>query len=140
MPKAKYTVLLADDSEDDRLFMRRALLRTTRLVMIGEVCDGEEAIDYLSGVGAYSDREKFPLPDVLLLDLKMPRKTGYEVLEWLQTQSLDGLVVVVVSGSFLPEDITRSLALGADAYQQKVALKDEQEGMVREIENLLDKS
>ena len=127
-------VLLADDSEDDRFFLRSAIKRSSRLSIIGEVQDGEEAINYLAGHGNFADRTKYPMPDVLLLDLKMPRKTGHEVLEWLQTQSIDELRVIVVSGSILPDDIIRSTRLGADAYLKKSSLRDEQVAMVREIE------
>ena len=130
---------MIDDSEDDRLFMRRALRDNPKLVVVGEVCDGEDAISYLTGQGAFSDREKHPLPDVLMLDLKMPRKTGYDVLEWLRTRSFKDLAVIVISGSSLPEDIARSLALGAHGYHRKTALKEEQEAMVREIEESLNR-
>ncbi len=137
IPKDTHGVLLVDDSEDDRLFLRMALSGNPRLVLVGEVCDGEDAISYLSGEGRFADREKFPFPDVVLLDLKMPRKTGYDVLSWLRTQSFPNPVVIVVSGSLLPEDIARSLALGATAYHRKAMLKEEQETMFREIESSL---
>ena len=137
MPKEKYSILLVDDSEDDRLFMRRALRNNAKLTVVGEVCDGEDAISYLDGQDAFADRVKHPFPDVLLLDLKMPRKTGFDVLRWLRTQSFKDLVVIVVSGSLLPEDIAQSLDLGAHAYHRKAALKDEQEAMFYEIENSL---
>src|SRR3974390_1629721 len=113
--KKKCAILLADDSEDDRFFIRKAIGQNPRFVLVGEVQDGEEAIAYLSGKGNYGKRAEHPFPDVLLLDLKMPRKTGHEVLQWLQTQSFEQLRVIVVSGSVLPEDITKSTALGADA-------------------------
>ena len=107
---------------------------------MGEVGDGEKAIDYLAGNGGFSDRGKYPFPDVVLLDLKMPRKTGFEVLQWLQTQTFDGPYIVVLSGSALPEDVARSTALGAGAYFKKKALKEEQEAMVHDIAELLDRS
>lgn len=136
--KDKYSVLLVDDSEDDILFIRRAIRRHSRLFIIGEVHDGEDAIHYLSGEGAYFDREKYPFPDVVLLDLKMPRKSGHDVLRWLRDQTFDGLFVVVVSGSFLPEDIEHSLSLGANAYYKKNALREEQDDLIRRIEDHLD--
>ena len=138
--KERYSVLLIDDSEDDRLFMRRVLRQNPRFAIVGEVFDGEDAIGYLSGTGGFNDRGLHPFPDVLLLDLKMPRKTGHEVLEWLQTQHFNELFVAVVSGSILPEDVERSMALGANAYYQKDALKEELEAMVRQIEDLLDRN
>jgi CheY-like chemotaxis protein len=135
--KAAFRVLLVDDSEDDRLFLRMALNDNPRLAVVGEARDGEEAISYLRGGGEFADREKFPFPDVMLLDLKMPRKTGYDVLAWLRTQSFNDLVVIVISGSFLPDDISRSLALGAAAYHRKAMIKEEREVLFVEIEGSL---
>jgi DNA-binding NarL/FixJ family response regulator len=79
------------------------------------------------------------LPDAMLLDLKMPKRTGHEVLQWMHTQSFGKMFVAVVSGSFLPEDVARSMAFGAHAYFKKTALRDEQEAMIREILQRLDK-
>lgn len=70
----------------------------------------------------------------MLLDLKMPQRTGFEVLSWLRAQALEKPVVIVVSGSLLPEDVSRSLALGAVAYHRKVMLKEERDALIREIE------
>ncbi|MGD0410406.1 MAG: response regulator [Verrucomicrobiota bacterium] len=138
MAKETYTVLLADDSEDDRLLLRRALRKKPRFALVGEVYDGEAVIAWLAGQGDYKDREKFPFPDVLMLDLKMPRMTGHEVLAWLQTRTFSNLRVVVVSGSFLPRDIARSRELGADAYFKKEAQEEQQYAMLSDIEELLD--
>jgi CheY-like chemotaxis protein len=134
-----YTVLVADDSEDDRFFLRQAIRGNSRLTIVGEVCNGEDAIAYLSGQNVFSDREKFPFPDLMLLDLKMSRKNGHEVLEWLKGQSFRRPVVVVLTNSILPEDLARSLELGADAYHVKTAGRAEQAALVRELEHLLDK-
>ncbi|MDB6020842.1 MAG: putative response regulator, CheY [Pedosphaera sp.] len=140
MTKERYSVLLVDDSEDDRLFMGLAIQATSRLKVVGEVGDGEAAIDYLDGQNRFQDRDQHPFPDVVLLDLKMPRKNGHEVLQWLQTRPFGGLFVAVVSGSFLPEDIARSKALGADAYFKKGALKEELQAMINELTQMLDKA
>jgi CheY-like chemotaxis protein len=126
-----------DDSEDDRLFVRRAFRKNPGFTVVGELCDGETAIAYLAGQGEFSNREKFPYPDVVLLDLKLPRKTGHEVLEWIQAKKLGKLRVVVLSGSFLPEDIIRSRELGADAYFKKEALEEQQQAMIAEMGKLL---
>jgi len=136
--KDSFSVLLVDDSADDRLFVRRALRKNPRFMVVGELGDGEAAIAYLAGEGEFSNREKFPYPDVVLLDLKMPRKTGYEVLEWLQSQRHEKICVVVLSGSFLPGDITRSQQLGANAYFQKEALAEGQAAMIADIEKLVE--
>jgi CheY-like chemotaxis protein len=137
--KEKYRVLVVDDSDDDRFFLRRSIQAESRLTIVAEVCNGEDAISYLSGKTIFSDREKFPFPDLMLLDLKMPRKNGYEVLLWLRTQKFDGLVVVVLSGSTLPEDAAKCRALGADAYKMKTAREDERNALVNEIESLVDR-
>jgi CheY-like chemotaxis protein len=139
MLKKDHTVLLVDDSEDDRLFMRRTLRQNPKLTIVWEACNGEEAIAYLSGQAQFADRNKYPFPEVLILDLKMPRKTGYDVLEWLQTQVFRDLIIIIVSGSFLPEDVSKSFALGARAYHKKSVLKKEQELMLHDIEKLIEK-
>jgi CheY-like chemotaxis protein len=133
----KFSVLLVDDSDDDRLFMRRAFQAHPAFVVVGELRDGEAVINYLAGDSKYGDRREFPLPDVVLLDLKMPRRTGHEVLEWLREHRPKGLRVVVLSGSFLIKDITRCRELGADAYFTKEALFEQHQAMIAEIENLL---
>ena len=119
LSKEKYLVLMADDSADDCLLLKRAVSDAQRLSFIGNVSDGEELVGYLNGAGQYADRVRYPMPDLLLLDLKMPRKNGFEVLKWLQTQPFDDMVVVVLSGSDHSEDVKRALELGADDYRLK---------------------
>ena len=138
--KPKYKVLIADDSEDDRLFLRLTLQRNPRFQLVGEVEDGEETIEYLSGSGKFSDRQTYPFPDVLLLDIKMPRKTGHEVLDWLRSQPSIGLFVAVVSGSGLQEDVTLSFSLGASGHFKKDAFKEQQSALLQAIEQVLDKT
>ena len=138
VPKPKYSVLLVDDSEDDRLFLRMAILGHSRMFIAGEVSDGESAVEYLEGQGCYQDRKKYPFPDAVLLDLKMPRKTGLEVLEWLGEKDFNELFVAIVSGSYLPEDVARSKALGAHAYFKKNPLREDLNAMLQELTNSLD--
>jgi CheY-like chemotaxis protein len=84
------------------------------------VSDGEEAVAYLKGEGKYADRYEYPLPSLLLLDLKMPRKNGFEVLEWIREQpGLRRLRVVVLTTSDAPDDIDRAYELGANAFMVK---------------------
>lgn len=136
----KYTVLLVDDSDVQRLVLKSVLRENPKLQVVGEACDGDEAIAYLSGNATFNDREKHPFPDLMLLDLEMPGKSGFDVLAWLQTQSFDALSVVVLSALSLPENIMKCTALGADAYHQKTAHKIHQLEMLRKIEDLLDVS
>ena len=133
-----YSVLLADDSENDRALIRDALRSHPRLNLVGEARDGTEVIAYLNRSRTGQDPAKHPLPDLLLLDLRMPYKTGYEVLEWLQKQSFDKMLVVVLAGSNLPEDYEKSLALGAHAYYVKIPLREARMEMIRSIETLLE--
>lgn len=137
MAKDVLSVLLVDDSDDDRLFIRRALRKSPRLKVVAEVCDGEAAISYLGGDGEFADREKYPYPDVLFLDLKLPKKTGHEVLEWLHADGHNKLRVIVLSGSFLPQDVMRSQELGAVAHFKKEAFQEDQQATFATIENLL---
>src|SRR5687768_1182227 len=113
-------VLIAEDSENDLLMLRRAFRQASITAPVQFVSDGEQAIAYLKGEGKFGRREEFPLPDVLLLDLKMPRKNGFEVLEWLRTQpSLRHLRVVVLTTSQQLRDVNRAYALGAASFLTK---------------------
>jgi len=113
-------ILVADDDECAELLMTTAFERAGLVRPIQFVRDGVEAIAYLSGEGIYSDRAKSPLPTVLLLDLNMPRKDGFEVLSWIRRQpALRQLHVYVLSGSSQARDIHRAYELGATSYLVK---------------------
>lgn len=117
-------VLLAEDNEDDLFLSRRALAKAG-LAPVHHVEDGARAIDYLGGLGAYADRARFPLPDILLLDLKMPAYTGHEVLEWLRRQpALQGVRVYVLTSSDEPRDRQRVQKAGAQGYFVKPLLPE----------------
>lgn len=119
LSKEKYLVLMVDDSEDDRLLIKIAMGKADRMHFIGSVSDGEELVSYMTGKDQYADRTRYPLPDMLLLDLKMPRKDGFEVLQWLRSQPFDNMVVIVLSDSALPADIEKAMELGARQYHVK---------------------
>jgi CheY-like chemotaxis protein len=114
------TILLVDDSENDIDLMRMAFRKAEVNSPLQEVHNGEEAITYLKGEGIYSDREKYPLPSVMLLDLNMPMKNGFDVLSWVRTQpALKRLATIILTASMRPEDVERAFDLGATSYLVK---------------------
>lgn len=113
-------VLLVDDSENDALLMRTVFSRAGFLQPLQFAHDGDEAIAYLRGDGVFGDRLRHPLPTTVLLDLNMPRRNGFEVLEWIRRQpDLKRLRVYILSASSRPEDIERAYDLGANSYLVK---------------------
>lgn len=117
-----FIILLAEDDENDIIFVTRALRKAMIFCPLYTVRDGDQAIRYLRGDGEYADRTRFPLPNLALLDIKMPRLTGLEVLHWLRTNSPDRLrrlPVIIMSGSHLQQDIDRAYDLGVNAYLVK---------------------
>src|SRR5437899_3388971 len=96
MDNSSVTILLVEDNEDDIFLMRRALKKAQIVTNLQSVTDGQQALDYLSGAGQFSDRGVFPLPTVVFLDLKLPYVGGFEVLAWLREQPLLNSIVVVV--------------------------------------------
>ena len=113
-------LLHVEDDPNDVVLLQRAFKKANTQISIQAVTDGDKAVAYLSGAGEYADREKFPLPNVTLLDLKMPRKSGLEVLEWIRRQpSLRRLVVIVFTSSKHDEDVNKAYDLGANSYLVK---------------------
>ena len=113
-------ILLAEDREDDVLLIRKAFKKAFLSNPLYDVRDGVEAIDYLEGVGRFANRQEFPLPDLLLLDLKMPKVDGFEVLQWLRKQSgFSSLRVVVLTSSDHINDVNRAYQLGANSFMVK---------------------
>src|SRR5215470_13170805 len=99
-------ILLAEDREDDILLVRRSFARAYISNPLQVVRDGVEVISYLEGEGKFANRDEYPLPDLLLLDLKMPRMDGFEVLKWIRTQAgLSTLRVVVLTSSERIRDV-----------------------------------
>lgn len=115
-------ILLAEDDENDVLFMELAVARSRIPNPLMVVRNGEQAIQYLSGQGIYADRRRYPNPCLLLLDLKMPVRSGFDVLEWLQhLPKARDFPVVVLTSSANPSDIEQAKSLGADDYRPKPA-------------------
>jgi CheY-like chemotaxis protein len=117
MPK---TVLVVEDSQDDVFFVTRAFKSVGLAAPISIAEDGRKARDYLSGEGSYSDRAGFPIPSVVLLDIRMPFMSGFEVLSWIREQSsFRTLPVIMFSSSDQECDVERAYALGANAFLVK---------------------
>jgi CheY-like chemotaxis protein len=115
-----FTVLLVEDDLNDIFLVKRAFKMARLETPLQVVTDGEEAIAYLRGEGRYADRELHPMPKLIVMDIKMPRKTGFEVLEWIKGDGpLRRIPIVIVSSSDRPEDINRAYELGANAYMVK---------------------
>ena len=124
-------ILVADDDADDAEEILLVLQNAGLTNPVAIVADGEEAVDYLKGEGQFADREKFPLPSILFLDLRMPRRTGLEVLEWLTLQpQLTNMLIVVLSGYDNPADVSRAYQLGAHTFLTK-PIKPEDLGRLR---------
>ena len=113
-------ILLAEDEEDYVLLIQRAFSQAKIPNPMHVVWNGQEAIAYLKGEGKYSNREEYPLPDLLLLDLKMPRVNGFEVLKWLRSQpNLAPLRVLVLTSSDAIRDVNEAYKLGANSFLVK---------------------
>ncbi len=121
MDNKQFSVLLVEDDLNDIFLVKRAFKLAAIQNPLQVVTDGQEAINYLRGEGKYADRVAYPLPMLMVMDIKMPRLTGFEVLEWVKGNSkpLRRIPVVVVSSSDNPADINRAYELGANAYMVK---------------------
>lgn len=131
---ALQTVLYVEDSADDFVLLKLASRKCGTPFFLQHAGDGEETMAYLSGDGAYADREEYPFPDLVLLDLKMPRLDGFEVLQWIRTNpATASLTVVVLAGSSFRADIRRALELGANSYATKPARFEELQVLIDQI-------
>ena len=119
MPETKL-ILLAEDRQDDVDIILKAFQRAWVTTPVHVVRDGEEAIQYLKGEGRYSNREEYPLPTLLLLDLKMPRVDGFEVIKWVRGEpGFSTLPIVVLTSSEQIRDVNRAYELGANSFLVK---------------------
>jgi CheY-like chemotaxis protein len=113
-------ILLIEDNEDDVFVLKRALNRAQITNPLQVVNDGQQALDYLSGTGKYGDREQYPLPFIIFLDLKLPYVSGFEFLTWFRKQaSLSSIVVIVLTSSGESRDHEKAYSLGARSYVVK---------------------
>jgi CheY-like chemotaxis protein len=114
------TILHVDDDSNDTLLFQHACQKAGVRCTLQNVEDGDQAINYLRGAEPYADRERYPIPNLVLLDLKMPRLNGFDVLSWMRgNHELRALPVVVLSSSNHDADVKRAYDLGANSYLVK---------------------
>jgi CheY-like chemotaxis protein len=128
----KPSILLVEDNAFDVQLIESALSRTPGQINLIRVEDGDEAVDYLAGVAPFDDREKYPVPVTMLLDIKLPKRSGFEVLQWLRSQDgpIKRLPTLMLTSSKHQVDINLAFERGANAYLTKP-------DSLRELTNLL---
>ncbi len=131
---AENTILLVEDNPDDKLLTLRALRRNHITNEVVVATDGAEALDYLFGAGADADRDSAALPQVVLLDLKLPKVDGLEVLRRMRADQRTKLLpVVVLTNSSEEQDLIASYSLGANSYVRKPVESDDFNDAVRQL-------
>jgi len=132
MDDSSYTILLVEDEENDAMLLKMAFEKNNISNPVQWVRDGMEAVAYLNGDGVFADRKKYPFPEVLLLDLKMPRMTGLELLAWIQEHPDFKIIPTIIMTSSKQEiDIEKAYHLGANTYMTKPCSFDELANMVK---------
>lgn len=134
IPQENAVILLAEDRRDDVLLIRRALAAANVKNPLIVVPDGEETLAYLDGVGEYADRQKFPLPDMILLDLKMPKMDGFDVLKAMKARpQLHHIRVIVLTSSEDIFDVNKAYELGASSFLVKPLEFENFAGLMRTL-------
>ncbi|HLX67988.1 MAG TPA: response regulator [Verrucomicrobiae bacterium] len=132
MDDSKYTILLVEDDENDAELVQLAFQKNSISNPVQRAKDGLEAVAYLNGEGAYADRQAHPFPEVLIVDLKMPRMSGLELLAWIREHPEYRVIpTIIMTASRLDADIEKAYALGANTYMVKPATLDELAKMVK---------
>ncbi|HWD94014.1 MAG TPA: response regulator [Verrucomicrobiae bacterium] len=132
MDNSSYTILLVEDEENDALLVQMAFKKNDILNPVQWVRDGVEAIAYLNGQGEFADRDRYPFPEVLILDLKMPRMNGLELLAWIRDHPEFRVIpTIIMSASRLDCDVEKAYALGANTYMIKPSAFDDLAKMVK---------
>jgi CheY-like chemotaxis protein len=127
-------ILLVEDNEDDVFFLQRAMKSAALNYPLIVAKDGQQAIDYLSGAKEFSDRAQFPVPALVLLDIKLPKVHGLDVLKWIRAESsLQTLVVIMLTTSHLEVDVDRAYRLGANSFLVKTPSSEKLERLLRLI-------
>ena len=128
------TILIVEDNPTDVMLIRRAFAKANIGNPLQFVRDGDAAVHYLAGDAAYADRDTYPLPALVLLDLKLPRRSGLEVLQWLRSTSpLRRLPVVVLTSSSQSQDVNRAYEFGANSYLVKPVEFDDLKEMIDKV-------
>jgi CheY-like chemotaxis protein len=126
MSRESEVIMIVDDSETDAHLFRTALEEANIINPLVHCSSYEEAVHYFIGWGKYNDRKAHPLPLILFLDIYMPGKTGFDLLEWLrENEATKRLVVIMMSGSASQTDISQSYARGANSYLLKPNSREE---------------
>lgn len=116
----EFTILVTEDDPDDAFFLHWALRSVDSRNSVQIVSDGADVSAYLEGQGKFADRAKFPFPNALILDLKMPRKTGLDALEWLHEHpEFRVMPTLVLSSAGRANDVVNSYRLGAHSFMLK---------------------
>lgn len=120
MTPDRQAILIVEDDPNDVILIQRAFGKARILNPLQTVPNGDDAVAYLSGEGPFADRQRYPFPVLVLLDLKLPRRSGLEVLEWVrEREGLKRLPVVVLTSSKEVADVNRAYDLGANSYLVK---------------------
>lgn len=123
---SSFPILLAEDSHDEVLLLKLALRRAEVFHPVQVAEDGQDVIDYLTAAGKYSNRVEFPFPEIILLDIKMPRLNGLEVLRWIKANPAAAVIpTIIFSSSQAERDVSEAYRLGANAYLVKPSSMDE---------------
>src|SRR5581483_9878638 len=128
-------ILQIEDDPNDVFFLQRALTKIGAHNSVRVAKDGQEAIDYLNGAGVFSDREEYPMPCMVLLDLKLPHVMGLEVLKWIRLNASAALIVIILTASAEESDIATAYCLGANAFLTKPPEAGKLEEIVRSIQS-----
>lgn len=135
MTSPERPVLVVDDDPDDRFLLRQAWAQAAIARPLREAVDGSSAIDYLSGAGEFADRSRFPLPILILLDIKMPNMSGFAVLDWIRASETASLLpVVMLTASTSGRDVIDAYRRGANSFLVKPTSLDELVEMLRALD------
>jgi len=133
--REKARLLVAEDNAHDIFLLKRAFIKAGIDVPMHIVNDGQEAVDYLLGEGRFADRKEYPLPTLLVIDLKMPRLSGFDVIRWVREHDgLRRLPILVLSSSGLGKDVNRAYDLGANSYLLKPSRFEDLELLAEDVE------